>query len=283
MEIGLQRTGAFLRPIIGWGPRAGGYWCQPAALASQQARGDCVSSIMVQVHSCGPQGSGTIFLRQRQASLVARPVAVSLPRTNRYGGLPELFHTCLFHSELSVPVHNPARWCTLLFMRHIRVAQPNGNHARYLALLLPFECGEMLRLFRNAITILAHNESVVHYPTCHSAVAATSQELSLGLPHIIAISGPCARLDYAISELTRLMAPAGVQHASLCNVWRQGRRPSWEACSPCPSAAASRSHGQQLTLMPSLRGKAMMMMIAALPALPPLPPPLLHPVILEKM
>ena len=106
VEIGLHRTGAFLRPIIGWGSRAGGYWCQPAALASQQARGDCVSSIMVQVHSCRPQGSGTILLRQRQASLVARPVAVSLPRTLRYGRLPELVHTCLFHSELPVPVHN---------------------------------------------------------------------------------------------------------------------------------------------------------------------------------
>ena len=44
VEIGLQRNGAFLRPTIGWGSHAGGYWCQPAALAFQEARGDCVSS-----------------------------------------------------------------------------------------------------------------------------------------------------------------------------------------------------------------------------------------------
>ena len=43
---------------------------------------------MVQVHSCRATASGTSLLRERQASLGARPLAVGLHKIQRCGAFP---------------------------------------------------------------------------------------------------------------------------------------------------------------------------------------------------
>lgn len=82
-----------------WGFRAAWQSSQPAALPHQAARGNCGRAIMVQVHSCRAAGSGTSLLRGKQASLIARPLAVSSQRTQRYGA------SCLYTPNIIALCH----------------------------------------------------------------------------------------------------------------------------------------------------------------------------------